>query len=788
MAGLMPLPKMRFTNHGRPLVGGQVHFFEAGTSARKDTYKSLDQESKNTNPVILDVNGEADIWLGSGAYKIVLKTILGSVIWSVDNIFSAYFSKSIHYEFGGSVADQIDRLMIGSISAGLPKGQFPGQKLIATSYYDGWAALAAPEGGGEFVWLATSTLPADGFMTFAVPGVTTGRWRRILGGQQVFVEMAGVRGDGETNDTARVQAVIDYLYELNQGTGGIALFRSGKTYRVSGLIWKPGITLACESWRGSYTETNVTRNNARLQQVNPAAEPMIMNDPSIGVVRNNSSLDGRPQRWFNGVIAGLCLNGSNTNTTTDCDLLRLERAWGGKILDCNFRTARGFGLRMLDCNEWELTGNGGTGACWYLESIADCIIDKTQLGGGNGTMRCPVWVSGGNENAWKNQFPCNVIFNNMPGAGAEISSIDTGTDEITFTAPHGWTDQLPIMIETTNTLPGGLSAAATYYVKVTAADKVKLSTRRIDVENDVFVNITSAGTGVHTAYVGPNANVGLTSGASRNVFGSLRSDQGYGDGVLLNGAPANSFGMLDIAECGLGNPVGISGLHIINGSTRTSVGGGTIDGTKFTISGADTRQKYGVRVDPSSRPGLAISPALIVHDHRPSQSEAGADNFSPAEINPNQIMLGSDRFEVNSGSPVIGAIAGGRRNAWLFDSSADEIIGTELAIPPGWTRVRIELGWVNAGAGSGDVVWGLNIGKFSPGESLNASDQINRNLTGTAGAQDVLVVTTQFDQDITTPTGSGFAFLRVRRSGTDVADTLGNDAGLVYVRIYKDNS
>lgn len=78
MPSLAPLPKFRFFTAGsatqpvQPLVGGKVYFYEAGTTTPKDTYTSSTGLVKNTNPVILNARGEADIWLGTGLYKMVV--------------------------------------------------------------------------------------------------------------------------------------------------------------------------------------------------------------------------------------------------------------------------------------------------------------------------------------------------------------------------------------------------------------------------------------------------------------------------------------------------------------------------------------------------------------------------------------------------------------------------------------------------------------------------------------------------------------------------------------------
>ena len=70
--------------NGVNLAGGKVYFYEAGTSTPKDTYSDAALTSANTNPVVLDNRGEADIYL-DGEYKIILKTAADVEIWTEDN-------------------------------------------------------------------------------------------------------------------------------------------------------------------------------------------------------------------------------------------------------------------------------------------------------------------------------------------------------------------------------------------------------------------------------------------------------------------------------------------------------------------------------------------------------------------------------------------------------------------------------------------------------------------------------------------------------------------------------
>lgn len=86
-AYLLPVPKARFWNQAgnAPLVGGKVYTYQAGTAIPLASYTDSTGLVPNTNPVILDGSGEADIWL-SGNYKIVLQDSTGTQQWSVDNV------------------------------------------------------------------------------------------------------------------------------------------------------------------------------------------------------------------------------------------------------------------------------------------------------------------------------------------------------------------------------------------------------------------------------------------------------------------------------------------------------------------------------------------------------------------------------------------------------------------------------------------------------------------------------------------------------------------------------
>lgn len=71
-------------SNGDPAAGYKIHTYVAGTTTNKATYTDNAQSATNTNPVILDSRGEADIWW-SGSYKVVVKDSDDVTIYTVDN-------------------------------------------------------------------------------------------------------------------------------------------------------------------------------------------------------------------------------------------------------------------------------------------------------------------------------------------------------------------------------------------------------------------------------------------------------------------------------------------------------------------------------------------------------------------------------------------------------------------------------------------------------------------------------------------------------------------------------
>jgi microcystin-dependent protein len=87
MAVVTPTAKTQFIDAaGAPLAGGKLYTYVAGTTTPQASYTDSSGATANSNPVILDARGEANVWLGESTYKFTLTDANDVEIWTVDYI------------------------------------------------------------------------------------------------------------------------------------------------------------------------------------------------------------------------------------------------------------------------------------------------------------------------------------------------------------------------------------------------------------------------------------------------------------------------------------------------------------------------------------------------------------------------------------------------------------------------------------------------------------------------------------------------------------------------------
>ena len=158
---LSPWIKPRFfiTGTNRPLAGGLMYTYKAGTIDNATTY-SDDAGTPNTNPIVLDSDGQCDLFLDDAvSYRIILKNSAGVTQFDKDRIASLGSIQSFN-----SIAAL--RLRSGTSIANAAQ---------TLGYY------AAGDGGGNsFYWDSTSTATDNGGTVIKPTAVSgAGRWLAI---------------------------------------------------------------------------------------------------------------------------------------------------------------------------------------------------------------------------------------------------------------------------------------------------------------------------------------------------------------------------------------------------------------------------------------------------------------------------------------------------------------------------------------------------------------------------------------------------------------------------------
>lgn len=218
MASLMPNGKQSYQdNNGNPLAGGRIYTYAAGTSTPLSTYSDAAGVTPNTNPVLLNARGEANIWWGDSPYKVVVKDASDVEIYTQDDmqapmgradLVSSDSGKGaalVGFD-GGTLADFMrskNARVVDSIAElkALDKTKFT--HAYASGYY------AAGDGGGGAYWYdSADTTSADNGGTVIV-ATDGGRWKLILE-QSITNAQFGAKNDGVTDDTAANQAAITW--------------------------------------------------------------------------------------------------------------------------------------------------------------------------------------------------------------------------------------------------------------------------------------------------------------------------------------------------------------------------------------------------------------------------------------------------------------------------------------------------------------------------------------------------------------------------------------------------
>jgi hypothetical protein len=222
MAVLSPSAKMAFIDAaGEPLAAGRLYTYVAGTTTLQATYTDSSGAQANTNPIILDSRGEANVWLGGAVYKFVLKDADDALIWSVDNISAP--TSAVSPVLSGSVT--IDSNTTTPALKITQTGVGPVMRVQDFTDPDVTPFIIDTNGN---VGIGTAT-PASA-LDVASPGVITGAWAYLPSGTaMLFVQTAAPTGwtKSTTHDNKALRVVSG-----TASSGGTTGFTSVFTSRT----------------------------------------------------------------------------------------------------------------------------------------------------------------------------------------------------------------------------------------------------------------------------------------------------------------------------------------------------------------------------------------------------------------------------------------------------------------------------------------------------------------------------------------------------------------------------
>jgi hypothetical protein len=210
-----------FDNNGNVLSGGKIYTYQAGTTTPLATYTTNSKSAFHTNPIILDSAGRVpsggEIWLQLGVgYKFVLRTSAEVLIATYDNIPSAAQPPA---------ANDADSIMYEQ-----------GYTVTAGSFVVGKIYRIASVGTTDFTLIGATNNTVG--THFVATGVGTGTGTAELSQtvetklrETVSVKDFGAVGDGVTDDTAAIQAALDWS-KANQS----AVYFLDKRYYVSSTL------------------------------------------------------------------------------------------------------------------------------------------------------------------------------------------------------------------------------------------------------------------------------------------------------------------------------------------------------------------------------------------------------------------------------------------------------------------------------------------------------------------------------------------------------------------------
>lgn len=405
--GRINYPKFKaWSTAGKPLTGGKLYSYKAGTSTAKSLYTDRELTTAATNPVVLDANGEATIF-GSGLYKLVLKTSADVTLWTLDNVegFGGGFGSDFY-----DVTDYDDDLCaaVTAIGSSTSSTIVVGHAITESSGCSIPKNITVwfPHGGSVSIASGKTITFNDASQVRAEPyQISTGSGSvAFTNGGTAFAEWWD---DFSTGTAAEHTTALNAA--LASGAGEVTIATDGNV-TVEGTIWmQSNTTLQAISKTTALKSEDDTASSAVISFgvsgfSGHIDEPYLKN---LKVICNRS----------NATQQGLYLNGNYKANIRD---VIIESCYGGGIYAINSPNTNGNWWLLFDnVDVFRSFNDDNTSSC---VTIADDTNDVHFRGGR--VKECNKFVTIGNptyghsDNSTETKTPSNISFNGVSMAGA----------------------------------------------------------------------------------------------------------------------------------------------------------------------------------------------------------------------------------------------------------------------------------------------------------------------------------------------------------------------------------
>jgi hypothetical protein len=180
-------------------------------------------------------------------------------------------------------------------------------------------------------------------------------------------------------------------------------------------------------------------------------------------------------------------------------------------------------------------------------------------------------------------LPTDVTANTSITLRRDAARFTASVGGLCTSAYHTFYDRDPVRVTTTGTLPGGLAAGTTYYVSITPSTPRNFNNYRLAATpGGATLNLSSAGTGVHTITLQPSAVYAapITVNSSQRIR-ARAYETGRPDGPI----GSETYLALDAAAQTFTSSIPIMILHSwgSNHPSSTAPGAGTPEDTKEAV-------------------------------------------------------------------------------------------------------------------------------------------------------------------------------------------------------------